>query len=290
MRFDPESDQPTPAHAIGGDYKSIALIPFAISGEDIGLLHLKSRQRHFFTREQIEFYEGIVQAIGIAVSARRAQAALHERIKELACLYDITEVVARPGISQKEILQSIVELLPAAMQHPEIAVARIIWDGRSYTTRVFHQSASKLAADIMIAEERRGGIEVAYLENKSAFDAVVFLREEQSLIDAVARHVAIIMERRQAESDRLNLQHQLQHADRLATIGQLAAGVAHELNEPLGNILGFAQLAKKSAGLPEQAAKDIDKVVAASLHAREVIKKLLIFVRQMPPPQKPKSI
>ncbi|MGH7599093.1 MAG: sensor histidine kinase [bacterium] len=283
LSFYPQSNQPTQTRVIGGDYKSIALIPFAVSAEDMGLLHLKSRQRHFFTREQIEFYEGIVQAIGIAVSARRAQAALQERIKELACLYEITEVVARPDISQKEILQSIVELLPAAMQHPEIAVARIIWDGRSYANRVFHESASKLAADIMIAGERRGSIEVAYLENKSAFDAVVFLREEQSLVDAIARQVAIIMERRQAESERVNLLHQLQHADRLATIGQLAAGVAHELNEPLGNILGFAQLAKKSAGLPEQAAKDIDKVVAASLHAREVIKKLLIFARQMPP-------
>jgi signal transduction histidine kinase len=169
------------------------------------------------------------------------------------------------------------------MQHPEIAAARIIWDGRSYTTRVFPESASKLAANIIVAGEQRGGIEVAYLDNKNTLEAGAFLVEEQNLVEAVARQVAIIVERRQAESDRLHLQHQLQHADRLATIGQLAAGVAHELNEPLGNILGFAQLAQKSAGLPEQAAKDIDKVVAASLHAREVIKKLLIFARQMPP-------
>jgi len=95
--------------------------------------------------------------------------------------------------------------------------------------------------------------------------------------------VALIIERRQADEDRLSLQEQLRHADRLATIGQLAAGVAHELNEPLGNILGFAQLVKKSSGIPEQAGHDIDKIIAASLHAREVIRKLMLFARQMPP-------
>jgi signal transduction histidine kinase len=61
------------------------------------------------------------------------------------------------------------------------------------------------------------------------------------------------------------------------------AGVAHELNEPLGSILGFAQLAKKCPGIPLQAEQDVEKILNASLYAREVVKKLLIFARQMPP-------
>ena len=65
----------------------------------------------------------------------------------------------------------------------------------------------------------------------------------------MARQVAALIERRQADEDKAHLQDQLRHADRLATIGQLAAGVAHELNEPLGTILGFAQLIQKQGGL-----------------------------------------
>lgn len=75
----------------------------------------------------------------------------------------------------------------------------------------------------------------------------------------------------------------LRHADRLATIGQLATGLAHEINEPLANILGFAQLAQKAAQLPKQVAGDLGKIVKNCLHAREIITGLLTFARQVPP-------
>ena len=104
--------------------------------------------------------------------------------------------------------------------------------------------------------------------------------EERNLIEAIARQVAQIVERKEAQEDKARLQDQLRHADRLATIGQLAAGIAHELNEPLGGILGFAQLAMKSPDASDRVKKDIDKIIGASLHAREVIKKLLLFARQ----------
>ena len=125
-------------------------------------------------------------------------------------------------------------------------------------------------------------MEVVYLEDRPELAAGTFLNEEEKLIDAVAREVALIVGRKESEEEKSALQHQLIHADRLATIGQLAAGVAHELNEPLGSILGFAQLAKKCPNLPEQAEQDTEKIITASLYAREVIKKLMVFARQVP--------
>jgi signal transduction histidine kinase len=85
------------------------------------------------------------------------------------------------------------------------------------------------------------------------------------------------------KGERSRLEEQLRQADRLATLGMLAAGAAHELNEPLGSILGFAQLCAKTPALPEPARRDLAKISKAALHAREIIKKLLLFARQTPP-------
>jgi signal transduction histidine kinase len=216
-------------------------------------------------------------------NAEDLQWALRERVKELTCLYGIAQVAHRPGISLGETLQGIVELLPPAWQYPEIACARILFDGRAYTAPAFQEGPQRQAAEVVVAGIRRGAVEVFYTRHKPGFAEGPFLKEERSLIDTVAKEVAIIIGRREAEDYKSKLQDQLRHADRLATIGQLAAGVAHELNEPLGNILGFAQLANKAPRLPKATARDLEKIVQTCLHAREVIQKLLLFSRQMPP-------
>jgi signal transduction histidine kinase len=123
---------------------------------------------------------------------------------------------------------------------------------------------------------------VAYTKKMPDLFEGPFLREERNLINAIAHDLALIISRRQSAEEQEHLLDQLRHADRLATIGQLSAGVAHEINEPISNILGFAQLIKKSKEIPIQIESDIEKIEAASLHAREVIKKLMIFARQSP--------
>ena len=215
------------------------------------------------------------------------ESALRERVKELTCLYGIARMAGEPNLPQEEILQRIVALLPPAWQYPEITAARITLDENSYATPGFQDAVYRQAADVVVRGELRGAVEVVYITATPPLDEGPFLREERNLLNAIGAQVASIIERREAENDKSKLQRQLLHADRLATIGLLAAGVAHELNEPLGNILGFAQLARKCPGLPELADQDIGKIEAASLHAREVIKKLLVFARQMPPEKRP---
>jgi two-component system NtrC family sensor kinase len=275
----PKTDRLSPR----GDYRSLVMFPLVVEGESVGLLQLLSRRKDFFTLMEVELYQGVAQTLGIAEVHRRAQVALRERIKELTCLYGIARLSAQPEISLKEVLERIAGLLPPSWLYPEVASGRIILEGHSYRSAGYREGRHKQTAEIVVGGERRGVVEVTYSEDKPELDEGPFLKEERSLIDTVAGEVAVIIERREAEEEKSRLQEQLRHADRLATIGQLSAGVAHEMNEPLGNALGFAQLAKKTPNLPEQTRDDIEKAIQASLHAREVVKKLMFFARRMPP-------
>jgi len=265
------------------EFPSLALIPIIIEEQRLGLLLLENAEQNAFNAEEIRDFEDICATLGIALAHRRAQVALRERIKELTCLYGIAHQVARPEASLDEILQGIVDLLPPGWLYPEIAKARIVLNGHVFSTADFRVGLSSQTSDIVMHGAKVGFVQLTYLEERPELDEGPFLTEERSLINNVAREVALFYERYQTEEEKTLLQDQLRHADRLATIGQLAAGVAHELNEPLGNILGFAQLTQQTEGLPNPVSGDIAKIVGASLHAREIIKKLMMFARQLPP-------
>ena len=160
-------------------------------------------------------------------------------------------------------------------------------DGRGFHSDPFEEGAHRLAAAVVVVGRSRGQVEVVYSKPRPAADEGPFLNEERSLINEVARQVSLMLERREASEENARLEEQLRHSDRLATIGRLAAGVAHELNEPLGAILGFAQLTQSNFGIPDQTARDLEKIVKASLRAREIVQKLLIFARQTLPSECP---
>jgi PAS domain S-box-containing protein len=79
------------------------------------------------------------------------------------------------------------------------------------------------------------------------------------------------------------LQRELRHADKLAAIGKLAAGVAHEINNPLTGVLSFAEdlLADSEDGDPR--AEDYRVIIRETLRCREIVRNLLDFSRQSQP-------
>jgi signal transduction histidine kinase len=126
-------------------------------------------------------------------------------------------------------------------------------------------------------------VEIHYRDDSGLLRKNPFLNEEKTLIANIAGQIALMIEHEEAVTAKGELGKQLIKADRLAAIGQLAAGVAHELNEPLNTILGFAQLTQKTPHLPARTQNDLGKIADAALHARSIIKELLVFARQGKP-------
>lgn len=263
--------------------RSLAIVPFELRAAERGVLALSSDRKHLFSESNIEFYEAVAQTLGLAIDDRRAQHALRERVKELTCLYAIAQVFEQVNGPVAECLQRVVQVLPPAWQFPRLLVARIRLDEEEYAAGSVDRAVARLQADVLVHGDPRGSVEVGYVEQRAEFVEGAFLEEEEALLGAVAREIGHFVELRESQAEKQRLAEQLRHADRLATLGQLAAGLAHEINEPLGSILGFGQLARRDPQVPEAVARDLDRIVQAALHAREVIRKLMLFARQSPP-------
>jgi two-component system, NtrC family, sensor kinase len=263
----------------------IALLRIPVGESSFGLLILDRRKGAVFSAAEIDLLDPIAKVIGASLDLHGSRSAVHERVKELGCLYGIARLVARLDIDTPEVLNGVVALLPTAWQFPERAEACVVFDDVTFSSAGFSAALDTQSAVIERGGRRRGTVTIGYTVRAPVRDEGPFLVEERSLLDAVAREIGLIVERLEARAARDQLESQLRHADRLATIGQLAAGVAHELNEPLASILGYSELALKTRGLPEQVGQDLARVVAAALSARDVIRNLLTFARQAPAEQ-----
>ena len=84
------------------------------------------------------------------------------------------------------------------------------------------------------------------------------------------------------EQQRL-MRDQIAQADKLASIGELSAGIAHEINNPLGVILGFAQLILRNETENERLQTDIKTIVKHTRHCKSIVEDLLNFARTSTP-------
>lgn len=203
---------------------------------------------------------------------------LNERIKELECLYAITQLSIKN--SHLPLEQTLVESIPIiqkAWQFPNITEVCITYDSFKPKSKKFDQGVQFQKSALTLNDENVGSLTIAYTVKKKEEFEGPFLKEERALIDKLALELSSIIERYENKKEKVILERKLRHSDRLATLGELIAGIAHEMNEPLGSILGFAQLIESENRDNEQLLKDVSKIIKASLHSREVIRKLMMF-------------
>ena len=124
---------------------------------------------------------------------------LGERVKELNCLFGISQLVEKAGISLMEIFQRTIGLIPPSGQYPEITCARIILEGQEFKTENFRETIWKQASDIIVHGKPIGSIEVCLLEERPESDERPFLKEERNLLNAISGRLGRIIERKRGE-------------------------------------------------------------------------------------------
>ena len=98
-----------------------------------------------------------------------------------------------------------------------------------------------------------------------------------------------ITERKRVEGEKLELEQKAHLASRLASVGEMASGIAHEINNPLTAVIGFAQLLM-DADLPEGIKEDLLIIHKEAQRAAGVARNLLTFARKHSPSKQPTSI
>jgi len=89
-----------------------------------------------------------------------------------------------------------------------------------------------------------------------------------------------VTERVQTERERKELEQRAQLSSRLASVGEMASGIAHEINNPLTGVIGFAELLAQSKDIPEDMREGVEVICEGAQRVAGIVKRLLTFARQ----------
>lgn len=180
--------------------------------------------------------------------SRKTQHDLLERIKELNCLYGISRLAQHREQPLDELLTGIADLIRASWQYPDIACASIRLGDTRHNSGNFVRTRWCQSSPVIIEAEECGAVEVCYLEERPDSDEGPFLREERSLIDAVADQVGRIVAQRRAEEQMRALSQELIMAQE-----NERQRIARELHDHLAQDLSLARadLERIGCSLPE---------------------------------------
>jgi PAS domain S-box-containing protein len=164
---------------------------------------------------------------------------LHQRVKELQCLYDIGALVEKPGITLDEILQGTVDLMPSAWQYPEITAARLILEDQEFVATGFQETFWSQGCRVVVNGEPLGQLQVCYLEERPERDEGPFLREGRVLLEAIAGRLGRIIERQKAQDHVRRLSEAVEQSPSTVVITDLQGNIEY-VNPRFAETTGYS--------------------------------------------------
>ena len=136
------------------------------------------------------------------------------------------------------------------------------------------QGIRSLLAAPLVSRESVVGVVIV-----NSYETNHFTPERISLVLGIINGLGSLLENARLEDEGKRNEERMNETARLASIGELAAGVAHEINNPLTSVLGYSEMLIRS-DIPEQFRKDVETISAEAQRAGKIVKNLLFFARK----------
>ncbi len=252
-------------------------IPCRAQGRTIAVLGLgKTVGGDFLSSEDVELLETLAGYMGIAIQNARLYASLEQKVAEYERLKDFNENIVE-SINVGVLAVDPADRIESWNSQMEVMYALPRWQALGRTLNEIFPPA--------FAEEYYRVRQNSGIHNLYKFRMATPAGETRTVNVAIAPLVTrkfsvigrlIIMD---DITERVELESQLSQADKLSSIGLLAAGVAHEVNTPLAVISSYAQmLSKQLQGDPQKGAL-MEKITRQTFRASEIVNNLLNFSR-----------
>jgi two-component system, NtrC family, sensor kinase len=252
-------------------------LPCRLQQKTIAIIGLgRTTHGDFLTSEDVELLESMASYIGIAIQNARLYASLEQKISEYERLKEFNENIVESinvGVFAVD-LEERVESWNAQMEvmyamSRQEAVGQYL---RDILPANFVTEFLRLKDEPGVHNLYRFRLHTRSGENRCANVAIAPLVSRN--FEVVGRIIIV-----DDITERMELEAQLTQADKLSSIGLLAAGVAHEVNTPLAVISSYTQMLAKQVRGDMRVAPLLDKITQQTFRASEIVNGLLNFSR-----------
>jgi two-component system, NtrC family, sensor kinase len=252
-------------------------IPCRVQRKPIAVLGLgKTMEGDFLTSEDVELLETLAGYIGIAIQNARLYASLEQKVAEYERLKDFNENIVE-SINVGVLAVDLADRVESWNSQMEVMYALPRW--QALTRPLSEVFPAEFVEEFYRVRQNPG------IHNLYKFRLNTPAGEVRTINAAIAPLVTrkfnvigrlIIMD---DITERVELEAQLSQADKLSSIGLLAAGVAHEVNTPLAVISSYTQMLSKQLKSDPQKAGLLEKITRQTFRASEIVSNLLNFSR-----------
>ena len=252
-------------------------LPCRLQQKTIAIIGLgRTTHGDFLSSEDVELLESMASYIGIAIQNARLYASLEQKISEYERLKEFNENIVE-SINVGVFAVDLVERVESWNAQMEVMYAMSRQEAvgqylRDILPANFVTEFLRLKDEPGVHNLYRFRLQTRTGENRCANVAIAPLVSRN--FEVVGRIIIV-----DDITERMELEAQLAQADKLSSIGLLAAGVAHEVNTPLAVISSYTQMLAKQVRGDQRVAPLLDKITQQTFRASEIVNGLLNFSR-----------